>query len=76
MKKYDEQMLLRARGALDAQEVNHLSRWAALNSSAIRRTNEQYSETEYRQNYSIDVDRILHAHAYARYIVKKPSFFT
>jgi dGTPase len=75
MKKYDEQMLLRARGALDAQEVNHLSRWAALNSSAIRRTNEQYSETEYRQNYSIDVDRILHAHAYARYIDKTQVFY-
>jgi dGTPase len=75
MKKYDEQILLRARGALDAQEVNHLSRWAALNSSAIRRTTEQYSETEYRQNYSIDVDRILHAHAYARYIDKTQVFY-
>ena len=75
MKKYDEQILLRARGALDAQEVNHLSRRAALNSSAIRRTNEQYSETDYRQDYSIDVDRILHAHAYARYIDKTQVFY-
>lgn len=75
MKKYDEQILRRARGALDAQEVNHLSRQAALNSSAVRRTNEQYGETDYRQDYSIDVDRILHAHAYARYIDKTQVFY-
>ncbi len=75
MKKYNEEILHRARGALDAQEVNHLSRRAALNSSAIRRTNEQYSETDYRQDYSIDVDRILHAHAYARYIDKTQVFY-
>ncbi|MEJ2101443.1 MAG: HD domain-containing protein, partial [Desulfobacterales bacterium] len=75
MKKYDEQILLSARGALDAQEMKHLSRWAALNSGAIRRTNEQHSETEYRQNYSIDADRILHAHAYARYIDKTQVFY-
>jgi dGTPase len=75
MKKFDEDLLRRARGALDALEVNHLSGRAALNSSAIRRTNEQYSETDYRQDYSIDVDRILHAHAYARYIDKTQVFY-
>ena len=75
MKKYDEEILHRARGALDLQEVNHLSRRAALNSSALRRTHEQYSETDYRQDYSIDVDRILHAHAYARYIDKTQVFY-
>jgi len=75
MKKYDEKILLRARAALDAQEMTHLSRQAALNSTAVRRTNEQYSETDYRQDYSIDVDRILHAHAYARYIDKTQVFY-
>jgi dGTPase len=75
MKKYDAEILRRARSALDAQEVNHLSKQAALNSSAIRRTTEQYSDTDYRQDYSIDVDRILHAHAYARYIDKTQVFY-
>jgi dGTPase len=75
MRKYDEEILRSARSALDAQEVKHLSKRAALNSSAIRRTNEQYSETDYRQDYSIDVDRILHAHAYARYIDKTQVFY-
>jgi dGTPase len=75
MKKYDENILRRARAALDALEMNRLSGQAALNSSAIRRTDEQYSETDYRQDYSIDVDRILHAHAYARYIDKTQVFY-
>ena len=75
MKKYDEEILRCARNALDAQEVKHLSKRAAMNSSAVRRTNEQYSETDYRQDYSIDVDRILHAHAYARYIDKTQVFY-
>ena len=75
MKKYDEDILRRARSALDALEVHRLSGRAALNSSAIRRTSEQYSETDYRQDYSIDVDRILHAHAYTRYIDKTQVFY-
>lgn len=75
MKKYDEEILRRARRTLDAQEMNHLSSRAALNSSAIRRATEQHNETDYRQDYSIDVDRILHAHAYARYIDKTQVFY-
>lgn len=75
MKKYDEEILRRARGALDEREMRHLSGRAALNSSAVRRTAEQYGETDYRQDYSIDVDRILHAHAYARYIDKTQVFY-
>lgn len=75
MMKYNEKILRRARAALDALEMNRLSGQAALNSSAVRRTDEQYGETDYRQDYSIDVDRILHAHAYARYIDKTQVFY-
>jgi dGTPase len=75
IKKYDNEILRRARGALDAQEIKQLSGQASLNSRAMRRATEQYRETDYRQDYSIDVDRILHAHAYARYIDKTQVFY-
>jgi dGTPase len=74
-KKYDNEIMRRARGALDEREIKNLSGQAALNSSAVRRAEEQYGETDYRQDYSIDVDRILHAHAYARYIDKTQVFY-
>jgi dGTPase len=75
MKKYDEDIMRVARCALDEQEARLLSDRAALNSGAIRRAPEERGDTEYRQNFSIDVDRILHAHAYARYIDKTQVFY-
>ena len=75
MKKYDEEILNLARGALDEQETNRLSDRAALNKGATRRALEERKETDYRQDFSIDVDRILHAHAYARYIDKTQVFY-
>ena len=75
MKKYDEEIMGLARGALDDQEVKQLSDRAALNRGAIRRALEARRETDYRQDFSIDVDRILHAHAYARYIDKTQVFY-
>ena len=66
MKKYNNDILNRARAVLDEQEVQRLSRLATLNSDAVRRTIEERRDTDYRQDFSIDVDRILHAHAYAR----------
>ena len=75
MRKYDEQIMSLARGALDDQEAKQLSGRAALNKGAIRRALEEHRETDYRQDFSIDVDRILHAHAYARYIDKTQVFY-
>ncbi len=75
MKKYDRKVLGLARRALDEQEAQRLSKRATLNKDAIRRASEELRETDYRQDFSIDVDRILHAHAYARYIDKTQVFY-
>ena len=64
-----------ARRALDDQEAKQLSERAALNQGAIRRALEGRRDTDYRQDFSIDVDRILHAHAYTRYIDKTQVFY-
>ena len=63
-----------ARCALDDAEAKRLSDRATRNSAAVRRSREEHSDTDYRQSFSIDVDRILHAHAYARYIDKTQVF--
>jgi dGTPase len=75
MKKYDEITLELARGVLDEQEVGRLSALATLNKDALRRAAEEHGDTDYRQGFSIDVDRILHAHSYARYIDKTQVFY-
>jgi len=75
MKKYDEKIIGLARRALDDQEAGQLSERAALNRGATRRALEERRDTDYRQDFSIDVDRILHAHAYTRYIDKTQVFY-
>jgi dGTPase len=75
MKKYDEEILDSARFSLDEQEAKRLSTLATLTNAATRRAAEEYEDTDYRQAFSIDVDRILHAHAYARYIDKTQVFY-
>ena len=75
MTKYDAEILSLARSTLDERETNQLSDRAALNKGATRRLPERRRETDYRQDFSIDVDRILHAHAYARYIDKTQVFY-
>ena len=75
MKKYDRETIDLARSALDEQEAKRLSGRATLNDDAIRRAVEERRDTDYRQDFSIDVDRILHAHAYARYIDKTQVFY-
>ena len=75
MKKYNEDIMYHARCVLDEQEKRRLSERAALNRDAIRRAPEERRDTDYRQSFSIDVDRILHAHAYTRYIDKTQVFY-
>lgn len=63
------------RAALNQREAESLSPIAALGGNAVRRYNEERSDSEYRQAFSLDVDRILHSRAYARYIDKTQVFY-
>jgi dGTPase len=60
---------------LDKREAERLSEAATLNEAGIRRFNEPRLDTGYRQNFSIDADRILHSLAYTRYIDKTQVFY-
>ncbi|MDK9708764.1 MAG: HD domain-containing protein [Desulforhopalus sp.] len=57
---------------LNLQESRQLSPPATLSSAGIRRSPEE--KTGYRQQFSLDADRILHSRAYARYIDKTQVF--
>ncbi|MCD6224498.1 MAG: HD domain-containing protein [Deltaproteobacteria bacterium] len=61
--------------SLDQRETEKLSKAAALSESGVRRFNEPFLDTGYRQNFSVDVDRILHSLAYTRYIDKTQVFY-
>ena len=74
MKKYSKDIIGLARSKLDKAEAKRLSMLAARDADAVRRSREERKDTDYRQSFSIDVDRILHAHAYARYIDKTQVF--
>ncbi len=74
MKKYNEDIIGLARRKLDMAETKRISTMATRDSVAARRSPEERGDTDYRQSFSIDVDRILHAHAYARYIDKTQVF--
>ena len=74
MKKYNEDIIGLARSVLHKAEAKRLSQLAAHDADAVRRAREERRDTDYRQSFSIDVDRILHAHAYARYIDKTQVF--
>jgi dGTPase len=57
------------------REAMRFSPQACINSYAVRRRDEEQLQNEYRQAFSIDVDRILHSHAYTRYIDKTQVFY-
>ena len=61
--------------ALEQRESENLSPVATLNKNAVRRMDEKKIETEYRQAFSVDADRILHSSAYTRYIDKTQVFY-
>jgi dGTPase len=76
MKKYDKaQSLVKLKTFLNRQEADKLSPLAAKNAQGIRRVPDRHLESGYRQAYSVDVDRILHSLAYARYIDKTQVFY-
>ena len=60
---------------LDVMEEERLSPYACLSSQAVRRKEEDHILMGHRQNFSLDVDRILHSLAYSRYIDKTQVFY-
>ncbi len=65
----------RVRKALDDGEAARLAPGAARSTDAVRRLEEPRLRHGYRQAFSVDVDRILHSHAYTRYIDKTQVFY-
>ena len=63
------------RKTLDARETELLAGVACLSSRGFRRRPEKRLDSEYRQTFSHDVDRILHSLAYTRYIDKTQVFY-
>jgi len=59
---------------LDRLEHQRLSRYATSSRQGIRKKPENKADTDYRQAFSLDVDRILHSQAYTRYIDKTQVF--
>ena len=60
---------------LNASEDQRLFTNATRSRSAVRRHLEKPLMSDYRQAFSLDVDRILHSRAYARYIDKTQVFY-
>ena len=76
MKKYDtDETLTQLKELLNNRENGTLSPLAARNAQGVRRVFDDRLESGYRQSYSVDVDRILHSLAYARYIDKTQVFY-
>ena len=62
-------------GALNEAESKRLSPRATKSGQGFRRRQEAHLDSDYRQPFSLDVDRILHSRAYARYIDKTQVFY-
>ena len=60
---------------LNDLESDRFSSLATKSGQGIRRQQEAHLDTDYRQSFSLDVDRILHSRAYARYIDKTQVFY-
>jgi len=60
---------------LNRREEDFFSPGATPSVEGIRKFSEASQETEYRQMFAVDVDRILHSHAYTRYIDKTQVFY-
>ena len=74
MVPYDTNVLDLLKTSLDQREAEYLSPVAAKSSDGRRREPEE-RPGGYRQNFSLDVDRILHSLAYTRYIDKTQVFY-
>ncbi|MBS3732318.1 MAG: HD domain-containing protein [Desulfobacterales bacterium] len=75
MAKSELPPLDRLKTLLDSREEEVLSPAAARSAEGLRRRPEKLLEADYRQQYAVDVDRILHSLAYSRYIDKTQVFY-
>ncbi|MDM8515998.1 HD domain-containing protein [Desulfobacterales bacterium HSG16] len=67
-------MLNQIRAKLEHYETRSLSPLATASIRGMRRNFEISDKSGYRQSFSTDADRIMHSHAYARYIDKTQVF--
>ncbi|MGD8889575.1 MAG: HD domain-containing protein [Desulfobacterales bacterium] len=76
MEKYrGDSILVELKALLDQKETENFSSLATLTTQGVRRYSETKIDSGYRQGFSVDVDRILHSLAYARYIDKTQVFY-
>ncbi len=76
MKKFEKaKSLVKLKAILNQREIEMLSPLATRNAQGIRRAPDERHDSSYRQDFSVDVDRILHSLAYARYIDKTQVFY-
>jgi len=68
-------ILGKSRLDLHQRETDILSPMATFSRDGVRRLHEERLARDYRQAFSVDVDRILHSHAYTRYIDKTQVFY-
>jgi len=61
--------------ALNQREIDYLCPIGAFSQHGIRRVSDLHEDTDFRQSFSIDGDRILHSLAYTRYIDKTQVFY-
>ena len=75
MERFEIDSLHMLHTALNRREQEMLSPVATTSQSAVRRHSENERQGAYRQDFSLDVDRILHSLAYTRYIDKTQVFY-
>ncbi len=75
MEIFDQSPLDMIKTVLNRREEENLSPVAVLSSTCLRREYEEPRDLGYRQEFSLDVDRILHSMAYTRYIDKTQVFY-
>jgi len=63
------------RKTLDEIEASRFSTRSTPSAKGLRRKAEPQLKSDYRSSFSLDVDRILHSRAYARYIDKTQVFY-
>lgn len=71
----DHPSLASIQTALDRREDRYLSQFAVKSSQGLRKAAEPRLKSDWRQVFAVDVDRILHSRAYARYIDKTQVFY-
>jgi len=75
MSDYQHDPLLSLKELLNKREEDFLSPFATRSVESIRRGPELREDTEHRQNFAMDADRILHSKAFTRYIGKTQVFY-